>query len=296
MSGEREVFVEGFNSMEEDEEFQKLVDETKLEENALQLPRGYLSISQLNTFLRCGLQYQYRYIDGLVSPPGISLVEGSAIHKGLEVILREKKDTGKVAPMSVLHDAWYDAWKEKKKDITDWGEDGERKTVRDTESRDVGLLSLYYQTKMPVVNPIEVEQRFWTSVGNNNIPVLGYIDMIDQDELDLVNGRSVVDHKVVKSSKSQADANNDPQLTLYAKVSHTDRVRFDCLCKTKTPKITTVASTRVPTDYLWLVKIFDKVAEAINAGTFMPADPTSWACSPRFCGYYWHCRGKGRKR
>lgn len=293
MTEERTVFIEGADSMEEDEEFKKLVNETVLEESVLQFPRGYISISQLNMFIRCGLQYQFRYIDEMVSPPGISLVEGSSIHVALEVGLREKMDTGKIVPVSVMKDAWNDAWKEKKKEVEEWGEDGEQKVVKEVETRGLYLLNEYHKVKMPVVNPIEVEQRFWTNIGEHNIPVLGYIDMVDQDKIDLIEGRAVVDHKVVKSAKSQGDADSDPQLTLYAKVSHTNRVRFDCLCKTKTPKIRSVESTRTHKDYLWLAKIFDRVAEAINAGTFLPADPTSWVCSQKFCGYYHMCRGKG---
>ncbi len=294
MTEERTLFIEGANSLEEDEEFQKLIDQSELEESALQSPRGYISISQLNTYIRCGLQYQFRYIDDMVSPPGVALIEGSTIHKALEVGLREKMDTGKVGPLSVMKDAWSDAWKENKKGVVDWEEEGEQKTARVIEQRGLYLLNEYHRVKMPAINPIGVEQRFWTSIGEHNIPVLGYIDLVDQDKIDLIEGRVVVDHKVVKSSKSQGDADSDPQLTLYAKVSNTNRVRFDCFCKTKTPKIKSVESTRTHKDYLWLSKIFDRVAEAINAGMFLPADPTSWACSQRFCGYYHICRGKGR--
>lgn len=282
MTEERVVYIEGFGSMEEDEEFQKLIDEAELEESALQSPRGYISISQIGTFLRCGLQYQFRYVDGLVSPPGAALVEGSSIHAALEVGLREKMDTGKVGPVSVMKDAWYDAWKEKKKEISDWGDDGEQKTIHTVEQRGPFLLTEYHRTNMPVINPIGVEKRFWSTIGKYNTPVLGYIDLIDQDKMDLVEGRTVVDHKVVKSAKSQADADSDPQLTLYAHVSQTNRARFDCFCKTKTPKIKSIETTRNKKDYLWLSKIFDRVAEAINAGMFLPAEPTSWACTHRF--------------
>ena len=294
MSEARTVFIEGVDSMEEEEEFQKLLDHAELEESALQFPRGYLSISQVNMYQRCGLQYQFRYVDDMVSPPGISLVEGSTIHKALEVGLREKMDTGKAGPVSVMKDVWTDTWKEKRKEVEDWGEDGEDKSRVIIEKRGLWLLDMYHKTKMPTINPVEVEKRFWTSVGENNIPVLGYIDLIDQDNLDPIGGRAVVDHKVVKSAKSQGDADNDPQLTLYAKVSNTNHVRFDCLCKTKTPKIVSVKSTRSNKEYLWLTKIFDKVAKAINAGIFLPADPTGWSCSAKWCGYYNMCRGKGR--
>ena len=292
MTKERTLFIEGADSLEEDEEFQKLLDEAALEESALQSPRGYISISQLNMFMRCGLQYKFRYVDQIVRPPGVTLVEGSSIHKAVEVGLREKMDTGKVAPASIMQDAWRDTWTEKKKEIENWGDEGEKKTVQEVESRGLAFLSQYHMNKMPKINPIGVEQRFWTTIGKNNIPVLGYIDLIDQDRMDLVDGRSVVDHKVVRAVKSQADADNDPQLTLYSKVSQNRRVRFDCFCKTKTPKIKSVESVRTQQHYRWLAYLFDRIAETISAGTFLPADPSHWTCTPKFCGYYYMCRGK----
>lgn len=296
MPEERTVFIEGADSLEEDEEFQKLINQAALEESALQFPRGYISISQLNMFLRCGLQYKFRYVDALVSPPGVSLIEGSSMHRALEVGLREKKDTGKAAPVSVMTDAWRDEWIEQKKDVEEWGDDGEYKTAQLLENRGLAWLQDYHANKMPNINPIDVEQRFWTTIGKNNIPVLGYIDLIDQDKIDLVDGQTVVDHKVVRSSKSQADADNDPQLTLYSMATQARRVRFDCFVKTKTPKIKSVSSTRTPHDYHWLARIFDKVAETISAGVFLPCDPTSWVCTRKFCGYYRMCRGKGKNK
>lgn len=292
MAKERTLFIEGADSLEEDEEFQKLLDEAALEESALQFPRGYISVSQLNMFMRCGLQYKFRYVDQIVRPPGVSLVEGSSMHKALEVGLREKMDTGNIGPVSVMKDAWHETWTEKKKEIENWGDDGEQKVVHEVEKRGLTLLGKYHHEKMPVVHPIDVEQRFWTTIGKNNIPVLGYIDMIDQDKIDLVNGRSVVDHKVVRATKSQADADNDIQLTLYSKVSQAPRVRFDCFVKTKEPKIKSVSSVRTRHDYRWLARVFDAVAETISAGVFLPADPSHWTCTPKFCGYYYTCRGK----
>jgi len=294
MPEERTVFIEGIDSLEEDEEFQKLVNEAELEESALQFPRGYLSISQVNMFIRCGLQYEMRYIKDMISPPGVTLVEGSSIHKALEVGLREKMDTGKVAPASVMEDAWYGAWKEKKKEVEDWGEEGETQIASAIEKRGPVFINDYRNINMPLINPVGVEQRFWTTIGKHNIPALGYIDLLDEDKPGQLNGRVVVDHKVVKSSKSQGETDSDPQLTLYSKVSQTNRVRFDCFVKTKTPKIKTIESTRTKKDYLWLSQIFDRVGEAINLGVFLPADPTGWGCTPKFCGYYRVCRGKGK--
>jgi hypothetical protein len=289
---ERAIFIEGVDSLEEEEEFQKLLDQAELEKSVLQFPRGYLSVSQVNMFMRCGLQYKFRYVDDVISPPGVSLVEGTSMHKALEVGLREKMDTSKIPPVDVMRDAWRDTWKKRHTDIQDWGDDGKVKASAAAEKHGMSFVTMYHRDNLPKTYPLGVEQRFWTSVGAHNIPTLGYIDLVDQEKIDLVDGKTVVDHKIVRATKSQADADSDLQLTLYSEVSDTRHVRFDCFVKTKSPKIKTVKSTRKRADYKWMSTVFDRVAEAINAGIFLPCDPTSWACTPKFCGYYRMCRGK----
>lgn len=290
-----ELFVlEGMPSVDEEEEFKKLVEEAKLEESTLHLPRGYLSISQVGTYMRCGLQYKYRYVDDLIRAPGVAMIEGSAMHKALEVALKEKMKAGTVAPVSVLLDAWRDSWTKKKTDVTDWGDDGKTKTEQTIEDRGRALVNLYHRDHLPGTNPTGVEERFWTLVGETRTPVLGYIDLIDVDVVDDISGPTVVDHKVVRSAKSQADTDADMQLTMYAHAIGTPRVRFDSFCKTKTPKIKTTRSMRTTQDYKWVALIFDTVATNISKGVFMPADPTGWICSRKFCGYYDSCRGKKR--
>jgi len=288
---ERTTFLEGDSSLE-DEDFQQLVDESALEKSKLELPRGYLSVSQVNMYMRCGFQYENRYVNNKVAPPGVSMVEGSSMHKSLEVGLREKKDKGTVAPVSVMLDAWHDYWKEGKKEVVDWGDEGAQKFERLVTIRASKFVHMYHADYLPNTNPLDIEKRSYAMVGKHRIPVLGYIDLIDQENTDLINGRVVVDHKVVRSAKSQSDADNDLQLTLYSYMENTRSVRFDCFVKSKLAKIKTVSSHRTQKDIDWMFKIFDNVVLNISAGIFMPGDPTSWVCSKKYCGYYNSCRGK----
>jgi len=269
-----------------------LVDESSLDTSELALPRGYLSVSQVNMYIRCGLQYQYRYIDSKVAPPGVALIEGSSMHTSLEVGLTEKKDKNTIAPVSVMLDAWHDAWKENKKEVTDWGDKGAALEERTAATRAAKFVQLYHDNHLPNINPLAVEKRAHTMLGKNRIPVLGYIDLIDQEDTDLINGRVVVDHKVVRSAKTQDAADSDLQLSLYALMENTRSVRFDCFVKSKLAKIKTVSSRRTQKDIDWMTRIFDSVAVNISKGIFIPCDPTSWACTKKYCGYYNSCRGK----
>lgn len=291
---ENELFVlDGMPGVDEEDDFKRLVAEAELEESALHLPRGYLSVSQVSMYLRCGMQYKFRYVDELIRPPGVALVEGSAMHKALEVGLREKMTSGKVAPLDVMLDAWQDTWKEKKKEVVDWGESS-NETERTVETRAQALVGKYHAEHLPQRNPAGVEQRFWTMIGETRTPVLGYIDLVDLETVSGIPGSTVVDHKVVRAAKSQAETDSDIQLTIYAYVTKTPRVGFDSFCKTKKPQIKTTRSLRTLQDFKWATYIFDTVAQNISKGFFMPTNPANWVCSPKFCGYYDICRGRKR--
>jgi len=287
------LVIEGMPETDEDDEFMRLLErEAALEESVLHLPKGYLSVSQVAMYLRCGAAYEYRYVKDIIRAPGVALAEGSAMHKALEVALREKMEKHTIAPISVLRDAWHETWEQKAKDVVEWGDDGKNSTQSLITSRSEQLIRVYHKEKLPVANPVGVEKRFWTMIGAERTPVLGYVDLVDAEIVNSLPGPTVVDHKVVRAAKSQSETDSDMQLTVYAQTMGTPRVRFDSFVKTKTPKIQTTRSIRTQKDFAHVARLFDDVARAISSGTFMACDPTSWNCSPKWCGYYKDCRGR----
>ena len=291
------LFMEG-ESEDPDLEYQQLLEEAKILETELQLPRGYFSLSQYRTYMRCGLQYEYRYIKDIVAPPGVAMIEGSAVHKALEVGLREKKESNKVPPVDVMVDAWRDSFTEKQKEVN-WElelaqeQSTKQRLLKDLETRDRQFIQMYNEQHLPKVAPKEVESRFWTIMGPMAVPILGYIDLIDSGEADPeLDGALVVDHKVVARSKTQHDTDTDLQLTLYSKVSNVPNVGFNAFVKNKTPVIKNLRSTRTATDYERMEFLVVEIAKAVAAGVFLPADPGDYTCSPKYCGYYHMCHGR----
>ncbi len=41
-------------------------------------------------FQRCGVQYEFRYIQGQIMPPGAAQIRGTGVHKGAEHNYRHK--------------------------------------------------------------------------------------------------------------------------------------------------------------------------------------------------------------
>jgi hypothetical protein len=50
-------------------------------------------------------------------------------------------------------------------------------------------------------------------------------------------------------------------------------------------------SFRDANDKRILVEDLEEVVFLIKQGQFPRCDPTGWACTPKFCGYYEKCRG-----
>ena len=265
------------------EELRELQDTNQLPRCKLELPSNYLSVSQVLTYTKCPMQYYWRYVKGITIPPMARLTEGRAMHKALEVGLGEHQSSGEPAPLDVFLDAYHDAWGDMKGEIEDWDEE-----ERVIENRDRALLTEYRHTRVPKMKPARVESRFWAPFGKSTIPVVGFVDLVDFDQEE--EKHFIVDHKVVAKSKSQNEADNDLQLTVYSHVHATADVRFDSFVKTKKPKISIVKSQRTNLDGLWAEKVFETVGQAIASGTFPACDPSGWACTKKWCGYAKLCR------
>lgn len=315
MSNEKIRFMEGSNAKDEkdlEEEYEQLLAEADIEESRIQLPRNYLSVSQVNMFRRCPRQYYFRYVKGEIVAPSSALVEGTAVHTGLEVGHRESLRVDRV-PVDVMLDAYHDTWKEQKQDIV-WGE-GETEDV--LVDRDQKFLTTYNKDFLHSLYPEVgedgapmVERRFWMTVGECSIPFLGFIDLVAENHVIPVIGETdkkkkkkkpddpddpgtgeleVIDHKVVGRMIPRDRVHSDLQLTAYAAATGLTNVRFHCFLKTKNPTIRTIASTRGRRSIRWFEHVVTEIAKSINTGLFPPGS-SEWWCSPKWCGYWDLCQ------
>jgi len=291
----RVVFLEGVENTDADKEYQKMLEESSIEECSLELPKGYLSASQISQYLKCPRQFEFRVVKGIIMPPSIAMAEGKAIHRGLEVGHREALKTDNV-PLDMMLDAHADAWKNVRSDI-DWNAENEDDANEDQVlSRGRALLSLYQRDHLPVlkavVDPIGpfIERRFWVTIGEMRVPMLGYIDLLAEDHApkSTLVGPVIVDHKVVSRAKSADDAQNDMQLTIYSLVTKVTQVAFNCLTKTKTPAVKMISASRGAHDWRWAQFVIERVAESIARGSFPPGS-REWWCSKKWCGFWDLC-------
>lgn len=280
------------------------------------LPRGYLSPSQIGMYLKCPRQYYYRYIRDDKRPPGVAMTLGTGAHAAVEKTHHHLVDHKVPAPIEMVLEAFSESFDKGAKNVPkkEWTEEGNDKgTVKDVGVR---LVTIYNRDFAPLVQPQVhngirgIEQKVEVTVAG--VPMVGFIDLIDTnadaimsvEERALLQGQgkdvpalfrtAVSDFKTKQKSMSQGETDGSFQLTFYSYATGIGLVRFDQLLKQKKPKVKRIHSQRTSQDYAWMNEIISSVAKAISAGIFPPCDPTSWACTPKWCGYYFLCRGKKR--
>jgi len=227
-------------------------------------------------YLRCPLQYYFRYVCDMKVPPTGNLTLGRTVHSTLEDNYRQKIQTHEDLSLSDMTDRFSDHW-EREAQLTLFGEDQKPGTLKD---QGIQLLQPYHKEIAPNVQPVEVERQFLVDTGATELPLMGYIDLIDDQ-------RTIVDHKTTKRSFAQDAAEKDLQLTAYSMAYRTlygeneSAVRLDVLVRTKEPKVQQLAATRTQEDIDRFRRLAEHVERGINAGISYPNE--NFMCG--ICGY-----------
>lgn len=288
------------------------------------LPKGYLSASAATTGLKCLHQFELRYINGYRGVMSGRAHQGSAVHKGVEVVGAERILTGKVSTVETATDAFSTAFDEKKGDVEDWED------IPQGEVKDLGvkLIKVYMQEAAAKATPIVVEKTFSTVVrtldGKLHLPVFGRIDSIQvqthsEEEYQAIRERVVAapnfsmskptvelgftnkplrihDLKNTTKKWSEGQVKNSLQFLLYSGIEHIPDVQIDQLVKGQAhpPRPRYEALTEVVTDrdVKHGLAVLEGLVKSIALGHFPMTDPGNWWCSEKWCSMWRHCRGK----
>jgi len=244
--------------------------------------RDWQSFSSLSTYIRCPLQYMFRYVEGIKTPPAIAMARGSAGHKGLETNYKQKITTRKDLPVDTVLDAVRDTFTQIEPLIQDW-EDQKPGQVKDNVIKRVRK---YQEDFAPDIQPVECEKEFILNIGKHKMKL--YRDLKDENN-------TIRDSKFSDKARSQSQTDNDLQGTIYTFVDSTPNFAFDCVT-TNGVKTTVGKRTQQQWDQLvniYIPRIIRNIEMSTENGNFMPCDPASWAHTPKFCGYWNICPAGG---
>ena len=161
----------------------------------------FFSYSQFGAYKTCPLQYKYRYVLGLPTPPNHALSFGVTIHSTLRdfhtALMFEKVSLTKLFDM-------YD------KNFQPYGYlDEKHRTIRYESGRKI--LEKYWEKNKGIkIKPRALEKSFTVRIGE--VKLYGKIDRIDPLE---DGGVEIVDYKT-GSTKDQKSIDRDDQVTFYA--------------------------------------------------------------------------------
>ncbi len=252
--------------------------------------KPHLSASSINAYLECGLQYKLSRIDK-VKPDFTpdALVYGSTIHKIIEHIqtIRMCGDCPVIEEMVALFEQ---IWREKAEDnSTIQYRKGESFTSLLNQGKKLVALYLQYLPENGF-GLLAIEEPFELHLEGLDIPIIGVMDMVEEDESGTV---IITDHKTASRAYSADEVNNSFQLTVYHIAARSNGyagrdilMKFDCLIKTRTPRFEQVYTVRSEEAELRAMKKIRSVWEGIIKGVFIPND-TSWKCS--MCNYKSYC-------
>jgi len=265
------------------------------------LPKGYLSVSQVNQYLKCGEAYYQKYVLEQTTPSSFFQVQGRAIHSAAEAMHNSLiKGTlisheEALQAYSDLHDAEID-------DVVD---DTAPEELTAGKLKDIGLrLTSEYHVvasgdarapggvRIDPPKPVAAEFAFRVQLeqeGKPSVPFLGYIDLVEET--------AISDLKTKKKAASQGEVDNSLQLSMYAHVTGKPDVRLDQLIrptKSHNGKFVRTRALRTRQEVLHAVDIVCGVAEDITAGRFRKSTPDAWWCTAKWCPFWHRCRGKNR--
>lgn len=250
-----------------------------------------LSQSKINMWSRCQEQFRRRYVENDIIPPKIAARIGTGLHKGAQVNHVAKRITHKDEPLSVVQDAARDGYVSAIQDGVFFPPEevsGARKQLAEGVDITTSLAKIYHESLAPLVQPDLVEEKLILEVDELPIPFSGIIDVYTVD-------RWWIDLKSADKKWPISKVNNDIQATLYNELimertgSYPKKLSFEVFTKTKFEH-QTVETTRTPQDFAVLIRRAKTMLASIKAGVFVPADPSSWLCSPNWCGYWNSCK------
>ncbi|RLC87685.1 MAG: hypothetical protein DRJ03_05260 [Chloroflexi bacterium] len=242
-----------------------------------------LSISQIQTFLRCQRMWALRYVEGLkIPPPGAALI-GSLTERALEVALQPVLEGKRPEPLDVVEDVFAEGFKEAR-DLADWRDDKPEKLFEDARV----ALRGYHKKQVPKLRPVALQERRSKFVAPAGMEVVGIADLRE--------AAKIVDWKTSKRKVSTQRSR------AYAVQLHTYQALWpqseglelhNLVLGREEPLILPVEAEEDP-ERVWALfwQVKTGIEIALRTGVFLPASLDHWICSPKWCGFWDVCQSR----
>lgn len=258
--------------------------------------KPHLSVSQLKTYVGCSAKWYYRYIQGIKTPKSMSLHFGSCFDEAMNTNYTQKMATRKDLTAAEASDVFSTNWN---------GEIGNVALDKDdvpSEQYDTGIKCVreYMGTIAPSIQPRAVQKKVKVTIPNFDYDFVGFIDLIDQDDVIIDNKTAANSPPMDKATGLHRYSSHDDFLQMIAYATFgpvanegiiPPHCRLDYTVKLKTPKVIQVKVMPTAQDKGFLMDLMGRVADGIKHEVFIP-NRNNNLCSRKYCGYYDMCHAE----
>jgi len=258
--------------------------------------KPYISQSRLGMLGKCPEQYRRRYEENEIIPPGVAMARGVGVHGAAKGNFRQKIESHEDLPTQDIIDiavSEFDRVLKRGVRFTPEEESrGAEVVIGETRDTTAGLATVFAEEVAPAYQPEMVEQKQRIVLPEAPFDLVAILDLMTTDGY-------VVDLKTSSKSPGLYDADQSEQLTFYALVYKALKgelpvgVSLEVLVETPAQKKRyrkALHSTRTIGDLTALVNRINMAVKLIDAGVFIPTNPSNWWCDSRWCGYFNTCK------
>jgi len=249
----------------------------------MNLPKKYISYSQIRLYQSCPKKYYYTYIEKIPVPISDKVLLGIVFHSTIEYYFNEKiKNTEPGKVRLVDHFTAEFAALQKKQEIL-W-----ETTAKETQKRGIAFVKYFLSEVVPSIDPMMVEKELWADLPGIGVKLKGVIDLVEKDF-------SITDFKTTTAKWSKAKIKSSYlQMVIYRYLFEQSfgdvisQLKFKIIYS-KIPshiRHQEVAIKAKDVDYNKMFDIIKYVVENISQGVFYKNE--NFICS--FCEYKKLCR------
>lgn len=252
--------------------------------------KPHVSVSSLSMLAKCAAQYEWRYVRGVKSPPGVASTIGKGVHAGAEADLRNKMEWGELLPEEAVKDTAADAtrreWAACEPLIVD-GDPDQGGAVDEA----VSLAAFHHAKVAPGVEPVAIERGFRLETELSH-DIVGYVDLETPTHI-----RDLKTKGKAPSGNPARESTQGELYTLETKVRTGVNKPFalDQLIRGRSVRLMQAEAKFTDDDHVSFLRRVEVSLGMIAAGSFPPTAKDSWACSQKWCGYYDRCAWGARK-
>ncbi|MGE5340014.1 MAG: RecB family exonuclease [Candidatus Omnitrophota bacterium] len=251
----------------------------------MDLPREYISYSQVRLYQTCPRKYYYVYIKNLAVPINDKIFLGVVFHKVIEEYFKKKIESAEptVERSGEMFNRTFESLQNNQP--INW-----ENTIQETRRRGNAFVSYFVRKVAPAIKPLMVEKELWADLPGLDIKLKGVLDLVETDF-------SITDFKTTTAKWSKSRIKNTYlQVVIYRYLFEQSfgdvisRLQFKIIYAKNTAPIKSQEISIKPKDvdfnYAKMLDIIAYVVNNIKQGVFYKNE--NYFCG--FCEYKDRCR------